>query len=474
MEHDQHSLPLDCWISIFSFLNEDDLISAACVCKEWHEAGESPWLWRAMCLQRWGFCNLGQLLSASEKYTWKRYYLHRSKLELHMASGRPGGNYTCKSLRGHKGKVVGFSYLVGNSSVLDMWTCSPVVCSASTDGTVKAWDIHKGDCLWSSSAGNPVSAMTTDPKQCVVVTSDVKGTIKSWQGQSGAELASFSSSSSHCTLLTFCKDGNSFLMVGAAGGSLLVLSSPLLLEISRHVVCDSFRVNIILPSPDEKWVLAASKENSDLSPKVFWSASLCCPVPVEDTVCVGLPVSGCVAAVFLPAQPARVAVIHDRDPLHHLTLSVFDVGVKKSKYKMEAEAQQVESFPLELKQRRSDIILQAKGSSTILITDGTDLNIYTLKGALIASFKDHIQPIVSICVDSFRVVTASRDLSLRVLTWKKDPDKRLTLESQYQLLGGSHTASRGFTGVACDYASIVASVESVEGKDVLKAYIFNS
>ncbi|GAA6069339.1 F-box/WD repeat-containing protein 12 isoform X1 [Tachysurus ichikawai] len=32
----------------------------------------------------------------------------------------------------------------------------------------------------------------------------------------------------------------------------------------------------------------------------------------------------------------------------------------------------------------------------------------------------------------------------------------------------------GFTAVACDYASIVASVEGVNGKDVLKAYIFNA
>uniref|UniRef100_A0A4W4F0R5 F-box/WD repeat-containing protein 12 n=1 Tax=Electrophorus electricus TaxID=8005 RepID=A0A4W4F0R5_ELEEL len=442
--------------------------------EEWHEAGETPWLWREMCLRRWGFCNLGQLLAASERYTWKRYYLHRVNLEHHMKSGRPGGDYTCKSLRGHKGKVVGFSYLVGNTTLQDIWRCSPVVCSASLDGTVKAWDIHKGVSLWSSSAGNPVTAIVTDPQQCVVVTSDSTGAIKSWQGQSGAELATFSSSSTQCTLLPFYKDGASFLMVGTAPGSLLVLSSPFLSEISRHVVCDSFQINIILSSPDKKWILATSKENFDFSPKVFWSASLCSPVEEEDTVFVSLPVRGCIAAVFLPTQPARVAVIHHWGPVHHTALSVFDLGMKKSKCNMEAEGQQVESFPLNLKQRHSDIILHAKGSSTILLTDGNDLNVYTLKGALIASFKDHIQPIISLCVDSFRVVTASRDLSLRVLTWKKDQDKALTLESQYHLLGGSHTASRGFTGVACDYASIVASVESVEGKDVLKAYIFNS
>lgn len=106
--------------------------------------------------------------------------------------------------------------------------------------------------------------------------------------------------------------------------------------------------------------------------------------------------------------------------------------------------------------------------------------------------------------DSFRVVTASRDLSLRVLTWRNDDV--VALESRYHLLGGSHTMSRycrfhvllwlnclniytffffcilirmsssssGFSHVACDYSSIVASTEGKDGKDVLKAYCFTS
>lgn len=83
----------------------------------------------------------------------------------------------------------------------------------------------------------------------------------------------------------------------------------------------------------------------------------------------------------------------------------------------------------------------------------------------------------------------------------------VALESRYHLLGGSHTMSRycwfhlllwlsclnvyiyiyfshpnplmssscsGFTHVACDYSSIVASAEGKDGKDVLKAYYFTS
>ncbi|KAB5545994.1 hypothetical protein PHYPO_G00067020 [Pangasianodon hypophthalmus] len=474
MEYNDHSLTLDCLISIFSFLTEEDLIRVSCVCKEWHEAAETQWLWREMCLRRWGFCNVAQLLSDPSSYTWKRYYLHRSSLELKMKSGRSGGDYSCKSLRGHAGRIVGFSYLKGNSALHDMWNFTPIVCSASTDGTLKAWDIHKGVSLWSSSAQNPLTRMVTDAERDVVITSDSAGTISAWQGRTGELLSSFSSGSSQCTLMTFSTEGNSFVMVGMALGSFLVLTSPQLCETSRHVVCDSFSLNLLLSSPDKKWILTASKDNSDLSPKVFSSQSVCAPVEDAEAVCVNLPVSGCAAAAFFPSQPARVAVVHSSTPLSHSALSVFEFSLKKSRYKQEAQAQQVESFRLDLNSRHSDIVLQAKGNNTVLLADGNDLKVYTLKGELISSFKEHLQPITSVCVDDFRVVTASQDLSLRVLTWRKDRDKGLTLESQYHLLGGSHTMSRGFTAVACDYASIVASVEAVNGKDVLKAYIFNS
>lgn len=35
-------------------------------------------------------------------------------------------------------------------------------------------------------------------------------------------------------------------------------------------VCDSFKVNILLVSPDRKYIIAGTKDNDDLSPKVFF------------------------------------------------------------------------------------------------------------------------------------------------------------------------------------------------------------
>lgn len=39
---------------------------------------------------------------------------------------------------------------------------------------------------------------------------------------------------------------------------------------SSIVLYDTFKVNILLVSPDKKWITAGSAENNDLCPKVFF------------------------------------------------------------------------------------------------------------------------------------------------------------------------------------------------------------
>ncbi|XP_071401059.1 F-box/WD repeat-containing protein 12 [Centroberyx affinis] len=465
----------DCLIQIFTFFNEEDLISVSSVCKDWHEAAETPWLWRRMCLQRWGFCNLAAVGSEHVRQAWKIYYLQRSHLDMKMTKGRSGGDYTCKSLRGHTGRVVGLVYLKGNLPQLpDLCNCKAVVCSASTDGTVRAWNIQNGAELWCSPVQSPLTAIVSDGEHGVVITADSTGLVKTWQGQTGQEAASYSAASPHCTLLQYNINNSCFLSVGTSQGSVCTLAGSALTRKSSLVVCDSFKVNILLVSPDKKWILAGTKDNDDLSPKVICTESLTSPSEDEEPLCQCLPVSGCQVAVFIPTQPARLAIIHHKGRSHNKALTVLDVSIKKTKYKTEIQVQQVESFSLTLNSRASYILLEAKDSNTLVVAADRGLWVYSLKGALLASFEDHTASISSICVDSFRVVTASRDLSLRVLTWRNDKDQGLTLESRYHLLGGSHTMSRGFTHVACDYSSIVASVEGNDGKDVLKAYSFTS
>ncbi|KAM9351486.1 F-box/WD repeat-containing protein 12 [Symphorus nematophorus] len=464
----------DCLIHIFAFLTEEDLIRASSVCKDWHEAAETPWLWRRMCLQRWSFCNFAVLATEEVNHSWKKYFLRRSHLEMKMTKGLAGG-YTCKSLRGHTGRVVGFVYLQGNSAQLPhLWNCSATVCSASSDGTVRAWNIQNGERLWCSPVQSPLTGIISDEQREVVITADSTGLIKTWQGQTGQELASFSTGSPHCTLLQYNVNNDWFLTVGTSQGSVCTLADSALTKKSSVMVCDTFKVNILRVSPDKKWIAVGTKDNDDLSPKVIYAESLTSPSEDEDPLCQSVPVVGCQAAVFIPNQPARLAIIHQTEHPNNKALTVFDVSIKKTRYKTEIQVQQVESFPLTLNTRSSDILLEAKDSNCLVLAADQTLWVYSLKGALLASFIEHTMPISSICVDSFRVVTASQDLSLRVLTWRNDRDRGLTLESRYHLLGGSHTMSRGFTHVACDYSSIVASVQGKDGKDVLKAYSFTS
>lgn len=464
----------DCLIHIFTFLSEEDLISASSVCQEWHEAAETPWIWRRMSLQRWSFCNLAVLGSDQVSHSWKRYFLRRCHLEAKMTKGRSGG-YTCKSLRGHSGSVVGFVYLQGNSGQHpDLSSSRATVCSASSDGTVRAWDIQNCEPLWCSPVQSPLTGIITDEQQEVVITADSSGLIKTWRSHSGQEVASFSTASSHCTLLQYNISSDWFVTVGTRLGSVCTLAGFALTKKSSIMVCDTFTVNVLLVSPDRKWIAAGTKDNDDFSPKVMSTESLTSPSEDEDPLCRAVPVAGCQAAVFIPTQPARLAVVHHGGHRSSRTLTVFDVSLKKTKYKSEVIVQQVESFPLALSTWSPQILLEAKDSNCIVLAAGKQLWVYSLKGALLADFTEHTMPISSICVDSFRVVTASRDLSLRVLTWRNDRDRGLTLESRYHLLGGSHTMSRGFTHVACDYSSIVASVEGNDGKDVLKAYSFTS
>lgn len=141
----------DSLISVFTYLKEEDLIVASCVCTvsgvttcgssscrkgtrllirsdlslglawscrdpvvvevrfnsctfRWKCPSSAPFPRRRLCLQRWSFCNFAALGTDGLNHSWKRYFLRRSHLEMKMSQGR-SGSYTCKSLRGHTGEV---------------------------------------------------------------------------------------------------------------------------------------------------------------------------------------------------------------------------------------------------------------------------------------------------------------------------------------------------------------------------------
>lgn len=63
--------------------------------------------------------------------------------------------------------------------------------------------------------------------------------------------------------------------------------------------------------------------------------------------------------------------------------------------------QQVESFALSLSTSSQEILLEAKDSNCLVLAAAQELRVYSLKGALLATFMDHALPISSICVVGF-------------------------------------------------------------------------
>lgn len=60
------------------------------------------------------------------------------------------------------------------------------------------------------------------------------------------------------------------IQVGTSQGSVFTLADLNLTKRSSVKVCDTFRVNTLLVSPDRKYIIAGTKDNDDLSPKVFF------------------------------------------------------------------------------------------------------------------------------------------------------------------------------------------------------------
>ncbi|XP_043934050.1 F-box/WD repeat-containing protein 12 isoform X2 [Protopterus annectens] len=424
-----------------------------------------------MCLERWTFCNLSKL--NPEMQTWKNYYLCRHKLETQMKEGRPNVDYTCKTLRGHNGKIVGVVYVSENEHQFGKGVCNSVVCSASSDGILRAWDVQEGTTIWTSSPQEaPLTSISTVAQYGFLVSTNSQGQIKVWASQSGEELGAFSTSSSSCAVVSYIAKGQPFLSAGTGGGALYTLTVPNLNQLSRITVFDIYKVDLVLSSPDGQWVVAGTSESIDVCPKIYYTDSLINSSQDEPTICDVLPVHGCSSACWLPVEAARIAVVHAVNHTEPKNITVFDIKSKKSKYKMEIMAGKIADFKLpSFSSMNSGILLKGHGADTLLIGIGTELKLYSLSGTLLSTFQDHKDHITALHVDSFRVVTSSMDLSLRIYSWRKQ-NKQLLLEGRYHLLGGSHMQSRGFTSVVCDYISIVGSVLAKDGKDTLKAYSF--
>nr|XP_013006125.1 F-box/WD repeat-containing protein 12 isoform X1 [Cavia porcellus] len=383
-------------LHVFSFLEARDLLCAAQVNKVWNEVSQTKELWRHLCVSRWSSCKASRMVLGTQ--TWKQYYLCRSELKFRVASGRPGKDFICKAIAGHTGYIERLAYISTNEYRFDGGEKS-VICTVSSDCTVRAWDLQEGTEIWSSPQQPvPLKNLVTYPQLKLVVTIDTKGLIKMWKAETGWELASFCLPTSSSAMEPCDHPEGLFLLAACVNGILYTLSVPQLQVVST-VVMFSNTFGSLLCSPDQQWVFV-SAQDSGVRPKVFYTQSLLCPSEDEPPVSTTLPLWMCSQACWAPDEAARLIVVHkNEDDDMQLVVTTFELRSKKSsKHRVDILVQQVASFlPDTL---MSPHLMQGYGSQVILLTSGLELMLFTIHGLQLVAFQDHQKPITSMRVVS--------------------------------------------------------------------------
>ncbi|XP_058551884.1 F-box/WD repeat-containing protein 12-like [Neofelis nebulosa] len=453
-------------LHVFSFLEARDLLCAAQVDKVWNEVSGTKELWRQLCLRRWSSCKTSQMTLGTQ--TWKEYYLCRSELEFRMECGRPEKDFICKAIPGHTGEIDELAYISTKECRFDGQEKS-MVCTVSSDSTVRAWDVQEGTEIWSSPL-QPAALVNvvTFPRLQLAITVDERGLIKVWGAENGWEQASFRLPTFSSALQACDHPEGPFLLVACAEGFLYALTVPQLQLRSRTRVFPSSPTSLLC-SPDCQWVFA-STQNSDLGPKVFHTRSLLCLVEDEPPVSTTLPIWLTSRACWAPDETARLMVTHRNDNGMQLVITTYELRTKQSREGVDVVVQQMASFLLP-NSMIPPHLMKGHGSQVILLVSGSELALFTIHGVQLAAFQDHQRPITSMWVDQSRVITASFDLSLRVYVWNKET-KPPVLKSCYHLLGGSHRWASGFTHVEGDSMSIVGVEARNIGTSILRSYCF--
>ncbi|XP_038951788.1 fbxw17 protein isoform X2 [Rattus norvegicus] len=430
----------------------------------WNEVSMTNELWRQLCLRRWAPCKALPVVLGTQ--TWRQYYFCRSELEFRVKSGRPQ-DFICKAISGHTGTIDQLAYVSPHEYRFDEKARS-VVCTVSSDCTVRAWDLQEGTEMWSSPVQPaPLVNLVAYPQLQLVVTVDTQGLIRGWNTDTGSEWAFFSLPTS-CSSMEACDHPEgSFLLVACAEGTLYTMTVPQLQVVFRVATFPHTPVSLMC-SPDKQWVLV-SAQDSDLGPKVFYTQPLLHPSEDRLPASATLPIRLSSRACWAPDEAARLMVTHRDDSGVHLVITTFELKANKSRDRVSILAQQLASFPLP--DTMTPHLMQGHGSQVILLTSGSELVLFNIHGLQLMAFQDHQKPITSVWVDPDRVITAALDLSLCVYVWNKENTSPI-LKSCYHLLGGSHRWASGFTHVKSDSRSIAGVEARSTGTSILRSYCY--
>ena len=399
--------------------------------------------------------------------TWQKYFIARSKIETGVATGRPGKDYVCKTLRGHKNQVTDMVFVttnnIYNEEIIEK-NAFPIVASCSQDKTVCLWNVREGKSLWKKQCSeSTVACLTMVSHDTLMASGDVEGFIKLWDVNTGQDTTLQGSRQAVITSMLCGKDiigqdtGNPLLIVGFRDGYIKMWDTRITTSPQYELMCP-FGLNYLKLRNDHLLATASNFENAIKIFDIRYLAPDCWKRPELRTL--QHPSDNIIATClsWVPGKQNQIIAGYNNG---HIVLWNVDSG------------QQIHCFEGHFGEVSCVSVL---GSTVVSAGHDHTVRLWDLNSLkALQTHTDHVGPVTGLHVDAYRVMSCSRDYSIRTYCWSKavgsssnQPENATALDSKYTLLGGSlQRAGNGFEKVVCDYSSCIGMAN-----DVLKAYSF--
>ena len=334
----------------------------------------------------------------------------------------------------------------------------PIVASCSQDKSVCLWNVREGKSLWKKqSHESSVACLTMVAHDTLMASGDVEGGIKLWDVNTEQDTALQGSHSAVITSMVCVTDvighgkgdtGNQLLIVGFRDGY-VKMWDPRLTSSPQYELTCPFGLNYVKLQSDHLLATASKLESTikifdirHLAPDCWKRAEMHTLQHPSDAVVTCLSwVQG--------KQNQLIAGFSNGD------IIIWNTNNGQQIHCFQGHSGEVSCISV-----RGSTLVSAGHDRTVRLWD---LNL--LKA--LQTHTDHVGAITGLYADSYRVMSCSRDYSIRTYCWSKVKDSS-TLDSKYTLLGGSlQRAGNGFEKVLCDYSTCVGMAN-----DVLKAYSF--
>jgi len=168
-------LPKELALYVLSYLEPENLLSAAQTCRYWRILAEDNLMWRRKCeeagLDSMNCKNILSKIDCSFNYSsWKAGYLKQHRTDMNL---RQNIIKDPKVLKGHDDHVITCLEFSGDKIV-----------SGSDDNTLKVWCARTGDCL-RTLEGHTGGVWTSQMNDTIVVSGSTDRSLKVWNMDSG-------------------------------------------------------------------------------------------------------------------------------------------------------------------------------------------------------------------------------------------------------------------------------------------------